>query len=235
MSSTLTPGDVPGVSRNLLQATKKIYVDEKANIHMFLLLFLFTVVFTRKTLSEVSQKNQQGQPMLTLKCLKVSRGCFEKPWQESLIRGQTASVGLAAPSFINFVACISYLKLPEAQFLHHSKGSNSVFFIGLLRRGLELRIHTERLEKGLVDGQQSLNVSLLVPPHCVLTSLPNTSQVCTFSFLPTGITCSLAPVPTTALSRVLPLLILLCEHPQVNRILSVLCFRPFPGSQLPFV
>lgn len=147
MSGTLTPGDVPGVSRNLLQATKKIYLDEKANIHMFLLLFLLTMVFTRKTLSEVSQKNQQGHPMFILKCLQVSRGCFEKPWQESLIRGQTASVGLPAPSFINFVACISYLKLPEAQFLPHSKGSNSVFFIGLLRRGLELRIH-RTLRKG---------------------------------------------------------------------------------------
>lgn len=207
---------------------------KKINIPMFLLLLLLTVVFTRKTLSEVSQKNQQGQPMLTLKCLQVSRGGFEKPWRESLIRGQMASVGLQAPSFINFVAWVSYLNTPEAQFLRHSKGNDSVFFIGLLRRGLEWRIHTERLEKGLVCGQQSLNVSPLVPPHCVLTSLPNTSPVCTLSFLPTVITCSLAPVPTSPFSC-LASLDLLCEHPHVNGVLSVLPFKPFTGSQLPFV
>lgn len=137
LSGTLTPGYVPGVSQNLVQATKKIYLDEKTNIPMFLLLLFLTVVFTRKTSSEVSQKNQQGQPMLTLKCLQVSRGGFEKPWRESLIRGQMASVGLPAPSFINFVAWVSYLNTPEAQFLRHSKGNDSVFFIGLLRRGLE--------------------------------------------------------------------------------------------------
>lgn len=78
LSGTLAPGYVPGVSQNLLQATNDIYLDEKKNIPMFLFLLLLTVVFTRKTLSEVSQKNQQGQPTLTLKCLQVSRGGFEE-------------------------------------------------------------------------------------------------------------------------------------------------------------
>lgn len=81
LSGTLTPGYVPGMSWNLLQATKKIFMDEKANIHMFLLLLLLTVVFIRKTLSEVSQKNQQGQPMRALKGLEVSGGSCEKLWR----------------------------------------------------------------------------------------------------------------------------------------------------------